>query len=224
MNRNLVGSILQFRTLIMKGYTCNATIVGRVEKDDLTSKIIISITLAGNCFRYCCLRWIFITMALLQTRKRVHLTSQFWLTQISLGNFFPKSLALNTNVFKEEEILRNIRCLLSKNVVGIEFEPRTLTREKQFTEDVTSECCNEFAKAQILETLMIEKAFYLSREQTLSIIRGNPNLKKFYFIPRWIHHLCDWIDIFSSPDPLGQVSYCHHWASVVRPSINFVTI
>jgi hypothetical protein len=59
---------------------------------------------------------------------------------------------------------------------------------------------------------MIEKAFYLSREQTLSIIRGNPNLKKFYFIPRWIHHLCDWIDILSSPDPLGQVSYCHHWA------------
>ena len=24
-------------------------------------------------------------------------------------------------------------------------------------------------------------------------------------------------DIFSSPDPKGQVSYCHHWASVVRP-------
>ena len=34
MNRNLVGSILEFCTLIMKGYTCNATIVGRVEKDD----------------------------------------------------------------------------------------------------------------------------------------------------------------------------------------------
>ena len=27
--------------------------------------------------------------------------------------------------------------------------------------------------------------------------------------------------IFSSPDPKGQVSYCHHWASVVRPSVNF---
>jgi hypothetical protein len=25
---------------------------------------------------------------------------------------------------------------------------------------------------------------------------------------------------FSSPDPKGQVSYCHHWASVVRP-LNF---
>jgi hypothetical protein len=47
---------------------------------------------------------------------------------------------------------------LSKNVVGIEFEPRTLTREKQFTEDVTSECCNEFAKAQIL-ILVFPKKF-----------------------------------------------------------------
>ena len=32
--------------------------------------------------------------------------------------------------------------------------------------------------------------------------------------------------IFSSPDPKGQVSYCHHWVSVVcrsfvRPSVNF---
>ena len=90
---------------------------------------------------------------------------------------------------------------MSKHGVGIAFEPRTLTREKQFTEDVTSECCNEFAEAQILETLMIEKAFYLSPEQTLSIIRGNPNLKKFYFTPRWIHHLCDWIDIFEEYNP-----------------------
>jgi hypothetical protein len=23
--------------------------------------------------------------------------------------------------------------------------------------------------------------------------------------------------VFSSPDPKGHVSYCHHWASVVRP-------
>jgi oxalate decarboxylase/phosphoglucose isomerase-like protein (cupin superfamily) len=23
--------------------------------------------------------------------------------------------------------------------------------------------------------------------------------------------------IISSPDPKGQVSYCHHWSSVVRP-------
>ena len=30
------------------------------------------------------------------------------------------------------------------------------------------------------------------------------------------------IIIFSSPDPKGHVSYCHHWASVVvRPSVNF---
>ena len=28
--------------------------------------------------------------------------------------------------------------------------------------------------------------------------------------------------IFSSPDPKGQVSYCHHWASgVCRPFVNF---
>ena len=29
--------------------------------------------------------------------------------------------------------------------------------------------------------------------------------------------------LFSSPDPnpKGHVSYCHHWASVVRPSVNF---
>ena len=27
--------------------------------------------------------------------------------------------------------------------------------------------------------------------------------------------------LFSSPDPKGQVSYCHHWASVVCPSVNF---
>ena len=28
--------------------------------------------------------------------------------------------------------------------------------------------------------------------------------------------------VFSSPDPKGHVSYCHHWASVVyRPSVNF---
>ena len=26
---------------------------------------------------------------------------------------------------------------------------------------------------------------------------------------------------FSSPDPKGQVSYCHHWSSVVRPPVNF---
>ena len=32
----------------------------------------------------------------------------------------------------------------------------------------------------------------------------------------------DNLAIFSSPDPKGQVSYCHHWASVVRPSsVNF---
>ena len=43
-----------------------------------------------------------------------------------------------------------------------------------------------------------------------------------YFMDLW---WCLWlfsVDIISSPDPKGQVSYCHHWASVVcRPSINF---
>jgi hypothetical protein len=30
------------------------------------------------------------------------------------------------------------------------------------------------------------------------------------------------IDFFSSPDPNGQVSYCHHLASGIRrPSVNF---
>lgn len=60
---------------------------------------------------------------------------------------------------KKKRFCKTSGVYCKKNVVGIEFEPRTLTQEKQFTEDVTSKCCNEFAKAQILETLMIEKAF-----------------------------------------------------------------
>ena len=33
----------------------------------------------------------------------------------------------------------------------------------------------------------------------------------------WISRSSSILTIFSSPDPKGHVSYCHHWASVVRP-------
>ena len=46
----------------------------------------------------------------------------------------------------------------------------------------------------------------------------------FVIFDNFFGQLKDWVRqvLFSSPDPLGQVSYCHHWASVVcRPSVNF---
>ena len=56
-------------------------------------------------------------------------------------------------------------------------------------------------------------------------IYGRSSIKITHFVPIHLQTwplqailVSDW-PIFSSPDPKGHVSYCHHWASVVRLSI-----
>lgn len=129
-------------------------------------------------------------------KRASHLPSQLLLTQIGLKSFFPDATSLNTNTFKDCEIFVNIACLFSKRLVSIELESRTLTREKQFSEEVTDECCKEIANAKIIESLKIERAFYLSPKQVVDIIEGNPNLRLFSFTPRLINSLSEWIGIF----------------------------
>jgi hypothetical protein len=47
-----------------------------------------------------------------------------------------------------------------------------------------------------------------------------PHMQKYLWWKRYLT-MMQLVSFFSSPDPKGHASYCHHWASVVRPSVNF---
>ena len=82
----------------------------------------------------------------------------------------------------------------------------------------------------VLNFIVIKRFNCLSNEYPRDYFRkllDDQNLmieKWFFFSPADTGSCAPVVDIsklifFSSPDP--KVSYCHHWSSVVRPSVNF---